>query len=164
MKKAYVKPVFLAEAFEVTTNVAACKTRSNAPHEIWKGDPCSCGAPGHAVDKTGGAPVDQYWDYASNGNKNNYNRGEMGANNGSYIFTDDLLTCDFVWNERGGMVGVWKDKETNNLVSDLTQRFFGEEGTNKGSFVDYIGSSFMAFFRKNEPGCEPYVDEGVPFS
>ena len=164
MKKAYVKPVFIADEYEMTVSVAGCKTRSNAPHEIWKLDPCSCGAPGHEIDKTGGAPVKDYWNYASNGNESNYSHGNMGDNNGSFIFTDDMLQCDFVWNEPGGQVGVWKDKQTNALVSDYSQRYFGEEGTNTGSLIDWVGSNFMSFFRKNEPGCEPYVDQGVPFS
>lgn len=164
MRKAYTKPVFLAEEYEMTTSVAACKTSSNAPHEIWKMDPCSCDAPGHDVDKTGGAPVHDYWDYATNNNSSNYDRGNMGDNNGSYLFTDSQLICDFVWNEKGGDIGVWKDKETNSLVSNLDDRFFGEAGTNKGSFVEYLGMKFMNFFRKNAPGCEPYVDSGNPFS
>lgn len=163
MKKAYVKPVFMAEEYEMTASVAGCRTRSNAPHEIWKNDPCSCSAPGHEIDKTGGAPVSDYWDYASNGHANSYEHDKMGVNNGSFIFTDDMLQCDFVWNQPGGKVGVWTDKETGALVSDFDQRELSEE-SNVGSVVAWIGDNFMSFFRKNEPGCEPYVDEGVPFS
>ena len=58
MKKAYVKPVFLAEEFEGTASVASCgydADAANSALQVWHGKSlCTVGDSGHHVGKANG--------------------------------------------------------------------------------------------------------------
>lgn len=172
MKKAYVKPVFMAEEYELTASVAGCEYSPSKPFEIWKGTYICASGQGHSVGQ--GNPTDDpvlgYWDYATAGRYQNYDTkfeghgyqmGNEGTNNGAYVFTGAETQCDFVWNSYNGDIGVWKDSN-NNLIKNETDR------SNEGSWIDRLGYTFMQFFRTANSSCSPLfqTNEGsvVPFS
>ena len=125
MKKAYVKPVFLAEEFVGTTAVAGCGEGSvNKPVELEKGQYLCYkvkpngsyqGDNGHQIGKNN-APVLQYWDYAG-ANKEDDEKTDV------YLFTDSSIVCDFLWNGQGSTVKGWSTNgQESGLVWDETQR------------------------------------------
>lgn len=120
MKKAYVKPVFLAEEFVAETSYAnqVCNVNQRGPLEIvngdyWCKDHSKANGTGgcHAkVDiSVGSNPNGQgakslglaskynpdksitYWDYAR------YNSQQNDYSDGAYLFTDANTVCDFLW-------------------------------------------------------------------
>lgn len=181
MKKAYVKPVFLAEVFEGTANVAACERGSSETFEVWKGVSV-CGTPGHAIGESSGKSSfeENYISYATDNRYTNTVKGKdgfqpindeidsysltnMGPNVGSYVFTSWNFDCDFAWDSKGGSVGVWVNTNDNNsLITNNVQR--ETLYNNKSAGILWLAQSFMNFFRKNEPGCKPVLDGGSPFS
>lgn len=159
MKKAYVKPVFLAEEFEGTASVAACEYRaSHDPLEVWnERNICSVGDNGHFIGKVPGASVNKWWEYATEGMANpqveftNPTSNNFDAyNDTAYLFTDGQTVCDFVWNGMGSQVGIWTSEEgnVNTSVSDHTKR--------DGLFVTLI-DAFNTFF-----GIEPKNEQHEP--
>lgn len=155
MKKAYVKPVFMAEFFEVSSTVAVCPVRSATPLPVEEGD-YICDSPGHAVGHAQ-APVNNYWDYATNYQTDN-----------SYIFTSGTYQCDFLWNSEGGNVGVWTQmdesgasKGTDYLVSDASQRYNTETNVFTAVVHWFQDMNFMNFFRgANSTNCIPTYNDG----
>lgn len=164
MKKAYVKPVFLAEAFEGTASVASCgydADAANSAIQIWHGkNLCTVGDGGHYVGKDNGnkhPDVAQWWDYATNTNGANTNPPKSnslsGFNNGAYLFTDGQTVCDFVWNSVDSDVGIWTSEKDNasTAIWDVTVR--NNSVFNQNLFVTFI-KGFAAFF-----GIEPDEDK-----
>lgn len=155
MKKAYVKPVFLAEEFEGTVSVAACDYSSPTNHlAIYNGQSlCVIGDSGHHVGGSGNGGktegfVQDYWSYATNGDrsdsptKQDYNDGYYtDLNKGAFLFTGGQTVCDFVWNGGDSQVGIWtKDKDIiSSAIGDADKRSL------RDSFITMI-SSFSDFF------------------
>lgn len=168
MKKAYVKPVFLAEEFENTMSVAACEYHaSSKPAQIWRGTPlCSVGDSGHGV---GGDPgtgkkveVNNWWDYATNTKEATDANPNTGTyNDGAYLFTSGSTTCDFVWNSTTDTVKIWTSEENNKATAiwDSTKR--------ENGFLTVIDDLFALFFFGNKAGFgnhTPVYDELKMFS
>lgn len=151
MKKAYVKPVFLAEAFEGTASVASCAGGSvNTPIELQTGN-YMCydiknngkleGDNGHIVGgHNGKAPVMKYWDQAG-ANK------EGNETTDVYLFTDSNVVCDFLWSGEGSTVKGWS---TNGKESGLV---WNENERNDAARVFFdFGKKLLEFF------CGPVAD------
>lgn len=178
MKKAYVKPVFLAEEFEGTASVAACDRGSSKTFEVWDGVKV-CNSNGHEIGQgSGKSSFEQsYISYATdnhyrngkdafqpiNGTTGSYSLTNMDENIGSYVFTSWNFDCDFAWDSKGGNVGVWVNtKDNNSLITNNVNRKTLYNNDSAG--ILWLAQSFMNFFRKNESGCEPVLDGGSPFS
>lgn len=151
MKKAYVKPVFLAEEYELTQSVAVCDLSGSAPLNINLNTVlCQGGDNGHEFNTSSeaykgiyGKDANKadvtYWQYA----------GDHGTTDHA-LFADDELNCDYVWDNYEDNVGVWRPGEKEGV-------------TNLGGyFVDWLGIKFSQFFHKNggngssnNPGHEP---------
>lgn len=151
MKRAYVKPVFLAEAFEGTASVASCQYHSGvAGNEVLiynglrlcsSGNNCSHKVGGNNGGKLDG-DIQNYWDYATNNGVTTPPTNNNYANNGvdgAYLFTDGHTVCDFVWNGGNSQVGIWTDSE-RNAISDAGSR------NPMTSIISWISESFSAFF------------------
>lgn len=169
MKKAYVKPVFLAEVFEGTASVAACERGSNEKFEVWN-KVMVCDSPGHKIGSGNDSSTFkmQYLNYATDGLAQNgiwsddYKLGKMGDNTGAYVFTSGMVVCDFLWDSKGGEISVWENTETKELISNTTKRSsFLESGL---AGFRQLGEGFMSFFRDASAKCEPILDNGTPFS
>ena len=143
MKKAYVKPVFLAEEFECTAAVAGCVYSSKKPAQVWEGL-TFCDDNGHVIGGQNGSngEVNQWWDYATetdnstDGPKN----GELGSyNDFAYLFTSGSYECDFIWNSSKSDIYVWTKTEGDlkSAISKHTER--------KGAFATLV-STFVDFF------------------
>lgn len=154
MKRAYVKPVFLAEAFEGTASVASCgydADAANSALQVWEGKGlCAVGDGGHRIGKKDAA-VDQWWDYATktegaNG-KPPTSDSLKGFNDGAFLFTDSQTVCDFVWNSVDSDIGIWTSEKGNasTAIWDVTKR--------DNMFITLI-KGFAAFF-----GIEPDEDK-----
>lgn len=161
MKKAYVKPVFLAEEFSGTANVASCAYGATQSElQVWKGSSlCKVGDGGHTVGKKN-YDAANWWEYATEtagANKNPPTSASLnGYNNGAYLFTDGQYVCDFVWSDSDAQVGIWTSKanDTTSAISSEADRKNGILNTNL--FVTFI-SSFSKFF-----GIEPDNENHVP--
>ena len=160
MKKAYVKPVFVAEEFEGTENVASCAYGADQNAlQVWKGSYlCKVGDGGHTVGKKDYDAKD-WWEYATEtpgANETPPTSSNLtGYNNGAYLFTDGQTVCDFVWSDSSSKVGIWTSEagKTDKAISKESDR----TGTlNVNLFVTFI-SSFSQFF-----GIEPDNDQHVP--
>lgn len=147
MKKAYVKPVFLAEEFEGTVSVAACGYSSRNALHVWEGkNLCLVGSCAHAVNRNGNALVTQWWEYATEGMvdpdaefTNPTSENFDAYNDVAYLFTDSQTVCDFVWNGIGSEVGIWTSEkgDVSTSMADHTKR--------DGLFVTMI-DTFSKFF------------------
>lgn len=170
MKRAYMKPVFLAEAFEGTASVASCDYHSGAPGKevlIYNGlRLCSGGnSCSHTVggNKKDSGDVQEYWNYAT---ENGLTAGPTsddyikGGVNGAYLFTGGQKVCDFVWNGGNSQVGIWIDNETDkNPISKAENR------NPLNAVFDWI-SSFSDFFDikgNGSNGHKPGVEGGGQF-
>ena len=135
MKKAYVKPVFLAEEFVAEAGVATCPYKPNsAVNEklslefLWtdneKKPPvlCNVGDAGHTV----------YGGELFTGNGNNHEKTELlgdyayQGDGTATLFDTSNTACDFVWLQpsgQGNIIQVWgDDKADPNLVADHSLR------------------------------------------
>lgn len=174
MRKAYVKPVFLAEAFEGTQSVAACRHHSgstggevliyNTLRLCSGGNSCNHKVGGNKSNELEG-DIQEYWSYATNGTYNApSNAGYTDdKNNGAYLFTDGQVMCDFVWNGGNSQVGIWTEEANNkeSAIWDLGSRNL------KTSFITWISNSFSSFFAINGNGSDehkPGVDNAQFFS
>lgn len=155
MKKAYVKPVFFAEEFEGTVSVAACVYHADTnPAQIWEGMyMCANEDNGHAIggqNKQKG-DVQQWWGYATNtSGATDANPSNGTYNDGAYLFTDNSVTCDFVWNDKGAQVGIWTSKEND------TSSAIWKSSDREGAFVTLI-SMFTDFFFGNDANFEGHT-------
>ena len=110
MKKAYVKPVFLAEEFVMTDCVASCPTSTKVPGPIEDKTNVCVGDNGHKVNLDKGL-VGKYWSYADDDSTM------------VYLFTNATYECDFLWNSTGSNVEGWSTNGTEGgLVWDQAKR------------------------------------------
>ena len=163
MKKAYVKPVFLAEVFEGTASVATC-TQDYDPTknlmQVYNGlRACEHTNNGHEIGK-GQAPVNNYWSYATNGSSDNPTKAVEDLNEAAFLFTSGQQECDFVWNSYDGGIGVWYDKQ-DQLQANKDDR----DVSLVESIIKTVANDFMSFFRGNGSKCTTIEIDGVtPFS
>lgn len=163
MKKAYVKPVFLAEEFEGTVSVASCQYNVDAQTKIQVYDglhicdvPCSHSIGGNNGQGTKG-DVQDWWNYATETKTGNNMDGKGGPDN-AYLFTSGQIECDFVWNSQGSQVGIWTQfqDQLNTAISEHNNRI-KKEGWNPviswiNSFKDFFG--VMGGDNNHRPGIE----------
>ena len=138
MKRAYVKPAFIAEAFEMTESVAICDRHigqgGNHPFEIDFNTKICSGDQGHKISKGEITSEDSpLWQYA------------VKEDNTAYLFDGLNTTCDFVWlgpSNGEDRVQVW-GQSPDKLAANASDR---------KSLFDWLGNqmSFMKFFG----GCE----------
>lgn len=146
MKKAYVKPVFMAEEFVATASVASCGINPSqiGTLDVYYGQHlCYNQTCGHYVGNDQGNleyDAKDYWWYATGkpDNTGSNNVAPTAAGSGAYLFTDGTVACDFIWNGFGQDVGIWTDNE-KNPISIEADRQIGS------SLVQFI-SSFSEFF------------------
>lgn len=158
MKKAYVKPVFLAEEFVATLDhVASCPTNTWAPQQLQfptkqngKGGThlCSDSQCAHSVGQNPNAGILDdyetgvtYQEYAAWDVKDRANAGEDGyeAKN-AYLFNSGHGACDFVWDNTNQNVGVWVWETKNEkwgvklieTLGDFGNFFYGAKANNDG--------------------------------
>lgn len=147
MKKAYVKPVFLAEKFVAEQNYAAkgCGTWAWDKAQIQPGmELCykekkgEYESDGHKVGN-GNAVINTYsddynmyyWDYAGRtmNNDGSYNYSDC------YLFNREVQECDFVWNNTNEEVYGWNSSVVsertvaNVLLGAFSNFFFGNSAT-----------------------------------
>ena len=133
MKKAYVKPVFLAEEFVAASSYAtSCGVSQNKPFDLYLGmDFCknegntSDGDKGHYVGGSPDATLDNAkgtimsaWHY--DGKYSNWTYA-LKEDNKATIFLD--VKCDFCWDPSTGNSGpvyVWNDVTTENRTEKYT--------------------------------------------
>lgn len=158
MKKAYVKPVFLAEEFVAETSYAnsACGISSGAAYKLYINDNnpqhlcIHDGCKGHSLqsksyvnnhtntfitDITNDQKTETmtYWNYATKSD------GE------ATLFSFGAVDCDFMWKTNGqDQVSAWKyvDNDTRASMVKSTTNIFELIFTN-------IGQSFSQFFLAN---------------
>lgn len=150
MKKAYVKPVFLAEEFVAAASVATCLYKPNTAVnpaldlQPWmtKNDKgkypsiCTNGDQGHNIMSG----------ELSNDDLLNYARGDGNVGDGKVtLFDTSGTTCDFVWLQPSSgvdQIQVWGDGSSDpNLVADHNGRLLK-------NLFDWGGQikNFMQFF------------------
>ncbi len=166
MKKAYVKPVFLAEEFEATGSVAACVYHvTNNPAQIWEGMyMCARQDGGHAIGGQNGqkGEIQNWWDYATNTKGATDANPKSGTyNDGAYLFTSGSTTCDFVWNSKTDNIKIWTSEQDNlnTAIWDSTKR--------EGGFLTKVWDTFAGFFLGNSADYEshtPVYEERQMFS
>lgn len=163
MKKAYVKPVFLAEEFVAASSYAAngCPTTKITPKAIAQGTKiCN---DGHTVSQTNKAMINgyydetqniTYWDYASWNEEKRTGAGDSThAATDSYLFSTESSVCDFVWNNTANEVGVWRE-QTNQETGKLEWAVSWITGALFAPFFIGTGSDL-----KNH---SPYLEEVLP--
>ena len=150
MKKAYVKPVFLAEEFEGTMSVASCGyDATNMELQIWHGKQlCVKQHNGHYVGKKPGEVAD-WWDYATNTSSAKGNPPTSasldGYNDGAFLFTDSQTVCDFIWNSVDSDVGIWTSEKGNSSKAIWDVETRNNSILNQNLFVTFI-KGFADFF------------------
>lgn len=153
MKKAYVKPVFMAEEFVVTATVAGCNVKAGNPLPVYDGQIiCQHLNNGHAIGK-GSGDVNNLWDYA-------YGRETSKSENtsDSYIFTSGNQTCDFLWNSAGGSVGIWTTDNSSEQKA-IANAVWKEQDRQNTGVLEFFFGNFMDFFRGvGSDGCTPMYD------
>lgn len=140
MKKAYVKPVFVAEEFVAETSYAAtgCPTNYWAPVSISNGTQLCADDSGHVIgaengkkgiinQKDGYSTGVSYWDYASWGKDKRPDAGDdTYAAEGTYLFNSGSKVCDFVWDNTANEVGVWRqEKDADGLLQWVVKMIEG---------------------------------------
>lgn len=161
MKKAYVKPVFLAEAFEMTTNVAGCDFSANQNKaQIWEGiHMCADKTDGHQIGgqqgnsgyvNPGKKDWTGLWGYATNGQFTNDGTSDVNNPDAAFLFAGRNAECDFIWNSKSGPIGIWTNTEVNSIdqVNDSVWISNPLERT-ASSFISWIGSFAEVFFGNN---------------
>lgn len=154
MRKAYVKPVFLAEEFVgVSQSVSACAYSTTNPAEVYLGvglcnhndGNCHSVKNNHGdisgnytyLDENGQTKTMSYWEYAGNQN------GKQGGD--AFLFTVNNGQCDFLWDSDNDNMGVWNtpDVWTNDNVRPTP------DTSTLGSVVNWLGKTFSQFFYGN---------------
>lgn len=165
MKKAYVKPVFLADSFVMTANVAACKTGVDRALKLYTGLDVCAGCNGDTI-KTNKGYVGQtyadfedgsktYWQYA--GGTDNPTTSDAYLFNTSSL---DYAKCDFLWTptssqDMSSTIWVWNDEsrtqdaETGkwnirDTFRTFAQFFCGNNGTDKQHYPTYNDNDFFS--------------------
>ena len=149
MKKAYVKPVFLAEEFVAASSYAAspCGVSERKPYELEIGDQlCPDGDSGHYVGGQHGdkGTINENWHY-----DNSYTNWQYATkvDNKATIFMDKA--CDFFWDPDTGSDGnvyVWDNVDeqlrNNKYTGDEKKwHFFGFlSGTQASHVIAFEGT------------------------
>lgn len=150
MKKAYVKPVFVAEEFEGTVSVASCQYGVDAQTKIGVYDGLHICPNIHCAHDIGGnngkgtdGDVQNWWNYATETTTGKNENGLNGPDN-AYLFTSGQIECDFVWNSQDSKVGIWTQfqDQWNTAISEHNNRIQKE---NWNPVISWI-SSFKQFF------------------
>jgi len=168
MKKAYVKPVLVAEPYEMTETVAWCPESQYKTINVYSGAALCVKGNCHLVDTSGGwinqnngysytAIVDgkettqtmSYWQYAG-GNAD----GTIANNKDVFLFSTGNYACDFLWSDPTESIYVWKspdekDRIENNWVStdkSFSQFFYGNESVSSGDKIHAPGTTLGRFF------------------
>ncbi len=150
MKKAYVKPVYMAELFEVTECVATCPVTTSRPHLIVDDDYlCFGGDKGHQIDATDkNTYLSPYWDSYAN------------ADDSANLFTSSSFECDFLWNDWGTNVFGWStDGTADGLVSSVDDR--KNTATEKWNLFDF-GEGLLRFFTGGSNADNNQHGPGIP--
>ena len=152
MKKAYVKPVFLAEEFVAETSYAnsACGISSgkaftlyiddNNPQHLCTHSPCKghdmtsssvvyTGENSFIVDSEKNTDTMTYWNYATK------------SDNEATLFSFGAVDCDFMWKTNGqDQVSAWKyvDNDTRASLIKSTNNIFDLIITGLGSFSQFF--------------------------
>lgn len=141
MKKAYVKPVFMAEEFEAESSyaVGSCEVSTRSPFVIWEGMQITEKEQHEININVGGSTVGQDWYYNSTNGTNH--------TNWSYAFEDDNQAtlfvnkvCDFCWDPHNGATG------SVSVWNGLTH----EDRTEQYTIKDDQSWQFVKFFTGNE--------------
>lgn len=158
MKKAYVKPVFVAEEFVAEQNYAAkgCGTYDWDPvniypqlHLCYKVNGDSYKEDGHVIEQTGSAGIRgdyssgvSYWQYAGM----TVNSDGTKDYSDCYLFNKDHTTCDFVWNDTTEQVYAWNAVDVNQRTSWVDKAlgafsnfFYGNGADIKNHQPQYMG-------------------------
>lgn len=153
MKRKYEKPALIAEAFEMTESVAACKDASvNEALIVHEGDHFCGTSCSHMVGDNKSA-FTQNWnnislvDYA-------------GGENDMYLFDASNVTCDFVWSKATDTTTdkmyVWGDSNGNLVIDEDSRKV---DKTNPfANLVSWLGNrtwSFSEFFMGNGSSSSP---------
>ena len=163
MKKAYVKPVFLAEEFVAAASYAAngCDTTRISPKYIEQGMQICRDDPGHTVGGNKTAEIQgyydnntTYWQYASWSEDVRGGAGDsQHAAENAYLFSSEFSVCDFVWNNTANEVGVWRE-QTNEETGKLEWAVSWIKDALFATFFLGTGSTI-----KNHT---PYLEEVLP--
>lgn len=154
MKRAYVKPVFLAEEYVAASNyVAACGTMSWVPQllqfpsgkeegtHLCENTTCAHNVgfnKNQAIIMKGEYDTNiSYKEYAEWDTSNRPNAAEDGYSaTNAYLFNSGHGACDFVWDHTGSDVGVWKKDEQSNwivsLIGNFGSFFYGAPANGQG--------------------------------
>ena len=163
MKKAYVKPVFLAEEFVAETSYAsgACGPASVYEPLLFQKNDVLCDQCNG--DKAGGqgAGINDYYTYTNDEGKlvtdTTKTYWQYAGTNDAKMFNSGLFECDFVWEPKNATdttttVWVWDavnvadrvlGRITNTLMS-FTDFFAGNNGTQKKHNPGYEQHSFFS--------------------
>ena len=137
-KRVYEKPVFIAQTYVTASSIASnCDLHMGDPKtplELTKGMNICGGDKGHVLGGHGqGAPVNNYWGYATTDNT-----GDSLADKTAYLFDSGNVKCDFVWN--GSTVSGWTTEQGGNtLQSDVSGRRVGWLWSFGYGYVDFFG-------------------------
>ena len=154
MKRAYVKPMFVAEEYEMTECVASCgKGSINQPAIITKGVRlCSGNGQDHTFKKDSDLQAVYGWSEAQ--------KDKTSA----YLFTNSNIECDFLWYGGDSDVQawstnkddinsiVWKQEDREKLTADknysfgkkFMEFFFGIGADNENHKPGYNGYEFFS--------------------
>ena len=165
MKKAYVKPVFVADEFVIVPSIASCGVSPYGDPLAFDENTRLCSgthngqSQGHLAGKgnlnlTYASGMD-YWKYATtdttesliDGTKPDEGNTETLFNNGNaYLFTEHSVVCDFVWPGNNGqdVVKVW-----NSAV-------VSERKTTMDVLIDDVKATFANLFFGNNANLDKH--------
>lgn len=155
MKKAYVKPVFFAEEYEMTASVANCEFNADIEKaQIWEGmQMCDGKTDGHVIggqqNDAGFVNEKNLWQYATGESTADDGRISETSyyNDSAYLFAGKNSECDFIWNQKDGPVGIWTTQEFNNVNQINSSNWITDVDQRKNSgFISWIGSFAEVFF------------------
>lgn len=116
MKKAYVKPVFMAEEFVASTyHVSACSDRIDPNNKLGIYHGLNLGGNQNVDYEKGGLDDNYnatltYWQYAGVHSADEATEGNTNA----YLFTTRNHECDFLWDHWTDTLYVWNTPDTPN--------------------------------------------------
>lgn len=165
MKKAYVKPVFLAEEFFMTMSIAACQYSMNNPAKIYHGVRM-CSGNNHKVtwspNATNKGTINTKTYTAADGTVMDYWQYSQGAadeaSSDAYLFTVNNGQCDFLWDNSNEQIGVWKTPDTFDGIRGADTMKDSEGNW----LVNWLIGTFSGFFYGSGDPHEPaYQGESI---
>ncbi len=146
MKKKYVKPMFMAQPYEMTEYSAACNfdVKPNTELELKMGVCLCSNEDGHIIGK-GDMTGEQLSAAKDDGTA-------------AYLFTNGQASCDFLWHGGSTPVQGWQDGNGDWVWAESEREAFysadpeanGYQTTYGGWHLGTFAQSFMKFFT----GCE----------